>query len=48
MSVCPVCGAHVRDGETCPKCGPIVKDDCARTKEKKGKKIKTCPKSGKK
>jgi hypothetical protein len=34
MSVCPVCGGHVRDGENCPECGPIVKDDARETKKK--------------
>lgn len=53
-TVCPICGAHVRDGENCPTCGPIVEDEddddnkcAAKDKGKKGKKQKTCPSSGK-
>jgi len=41
-STCPVCGCHVRDGENCPKCGPIVKDSMIARKES------TSPKQGKK
>ena len=46
MSTCPACGAHIRDGQTCPTCGPVTGDD--RKKDQKGSPKKTCPKSGKK
>ena len=40
-TTCPACGSHIRDGETCDTCGPIVRDALSR-------KPLTTPKGGKK